>query len=263
MIDLHAHVLPGIDDGPPDLDAALALLSAMAEGGVRTVVATPHVSELYPNGPEEIRAALATVRQAVTARGLEIEVLAGAEVTIEAACALPDEELRALCLAGGPSLLVESPLSPSAGDFDPLLASLRERGFSLVLAHPERSPAFQREPRRLLDLVAAGDLCSVTAGAMSGRFGRTARRFTIDLLREGFVHDVASDAHDLAGRPPGLLAGFAALESELPGIAAHARWHTEEVPAAILAGRRPPPGPAPPGPAPPRRRWLPGLRRRR
>jgi protein-tyrosine phosphatase len=263
MIDLHTHVLPGLDDGPATMEAALDLLEQIAAEGVATVVATPHVSESYPNTASTIREAVAAVRGELAERGIGIDLRPGAEVTIEAATTMPDEALRELGLGGGSWLLVESPLSPSAGDFDPLLASLRERGFSLVLAHPERSPAFQREPRRLLDLVAAGDLCSVTAGAMSGRFGRTARRFTIDLLREGFVHDVASDAHDLAGRPPGLLAGFAALESELPGIAAHARWHTEEVPAAILAGRRPPPGPAPPGPAPPRRRWLPGLRRRR
>ncbi len=243
MIDLHAHVLPGIDDGPDDLDSAVALLAAMEAGGVRTVVATPHVSDAYPNTAETIGEAVAVVRPAAAAAGLSIEVLAGAEVTMERAAALGDDDLRALCLGGGPWLLVESPLSSWAADFDQILAGLRDRGFPLVLAHPERSPAFQRDPGRLLHHCAAGDLCSVTAGAMSGRFGRTVRRFTVRLLLDGLVHDVASDAHDLGGRPPGLVEGFAALADELTGLTDCVRWHTDEVPRAILAGTRPPPPP--------------------
>jgi protein-tyrosine phosphatase len=256
MIDLHTHVLPGLDDGPATMEAALDLLEQIAAEGVATVVATPHVSESYPNTASTIREAVAAVRGELAERGIGIDLRPGAEVTIEAATTMPDEALRELCLGGGGWLLVESPLSPSAGDFDWSLEALRERGFQLVLAHPERCPAFQRQPQRILRHVAAGDLCSITAGAMAGRFGRTVARFTERLLREGLVHDVASDAHDLRGRPPGLLGGFAALEEVIPGIAANADWHTQEVPAAILEGRRPPAGPPHPAPPPaPRRRW--------
>jgi protein-tyrosine phosphatase len=226
------------------------------------VVATPHVSELYPNRADTIRAAVVEVCVGLAARGVVLDVLPGAEVTIEAAMALPDEELRKLCLAGGSWLLVESPLSPSAGDFDVGLATLRARGFQLILAHPERCPAFQRDPQRVMRNVAAGDLCSVTAGAMAGRFGRTVRHFTQQLLQQGMVHDVASDAHDLRGRPPGLLEGFAAMEATLPGVSENIAWHTQDVPAAIIAGRRPAPGlPIPPSPEA-RRPWWRGRRRR-
>src|SRR5438874_2187364 len=75
-----------------------------------------------------------------------------------------------------------------------------------------------------------------TAGSMMGRFGRRVRRFTLDLLRSGLVHNVASDAHDLDRRPPGLLAGFAAVEAELPAVAGAADWFAGEAAAAILAG---------------------------
>ena len=105
-----------------------------------------------------------------------------------------------------------------------------------MLAHPERSPAFLPEPARIANLVDAGVLCSITAGSMMGRFGKRVRRFTLDLLRSGLVHNVASDAHDLDRRPPGLLAGFAAVEGELPVVAAAADWFAGEAAAAILAG---------------------------
>ena len=241
MIDLHSHVLPGIDDGPADAEASSALLGAMAAAGMRRVIATPHVSEEYANTPETIAAALAVAAPLAAAAGVELDT--GAEVTIEQAAALDDESLSRLRLGGGPWLLVECPLSPAAADFDRALAGLRARGFRLVLAHPERSPALQRDPGRVLDYVVAGDLTAVTAGAMEGRFGRTARGMCVHLFLQGLVHAVTSDAHDLRGRPPGLLEGFAALEAELPGIAEHADWHTDGVPAAILAGTPLPPPP--------------------
>ena len=240
MIDLHTHVLPGIDDGPPDLDTALALLTRMAEEGVDVVVATPHVSEQYPTTAERIAEGVSELRNALADAGVPLEVLPGAEVALDRAVALGDDELDQLCLGEGRFLLVESPLASSAADFDWILDGLRERGFSLVLAHPERSPAFQRDPARLLRHVAAGDLCSITAGAMAGRFGTTVRRFTLRLLREGMIHDVASDAHDLVHRPPGLRIAFESFEQEAPGMLDRMGWHTLEVPEAILAGRRPP-----------------------
>lgn len=254
MIDLHAHVLPGIDDGPSDIAEAKALLRGMAEEGIVKVVATPHVSERYPNDPSTIAAALARLDDGT----LPVEVALGAEVTIEDATALDDTTLGRLRLGGGPWLLVECPLSPAAADFDPALARLRERGFRLVLAHPERSPALQRDPGRVLEHVVAGDLTAVTAGAMTGRFGRTARAMCVRLFEQGLVHTVTSDAHDLRGRPPGLTEGFAALEAELPGVTGHAGWYTEEVPAAVLAGAPiPPPPPVLERREPKRRRrWL-------
>lgn len=255
MIDLHCHVLPGIDDGPETEEDALALLTAMAAEGVRTVVATPHVSERYPNRSEVIAERVETMRRALARAGLEIELLPGAEVAMEVVGSLPDEELQALRLGGTGRLLVESPLSSAASDFDWILADLRRRGFELVLAHPERSPAFQRDPRRLTQHVAAGDATSITASALSGRFGTTVTRFCVRLLRDGLAHDVASDAHDLHGRRPGLLGGLVDLEPRMPGLAEFIAWHTLEVPAALIAGGRlPRPPAAPPEPAEQRRR---------
>jgi protein-tyrosine phosphatase len=240
VIDLHCHVLPGVDDGPPDLDGAVALARASARAGVRTIVATPHADARFSVGAERRDAALAELRGALAAADVAVEVLPGAEIAIDWYVDLDDGERRALRLGDGPYWLLESPLAVAAGPFDRYLATLLAEGAHVLLAHPERCPTFARDPQRLARLVGAGALTSVTAGAFTGRFGAAVRRFAFDLLRDGLVHSVASDAHDVARRPPGLREPL-----EEAGLGALAPWLTEEVPAAILAGDRLPPRPDP------------------
>lgn len=235
MIDLHAHVLPGIDDGPGDLDAALALVRAAAAAGTRRIVTTSHVSSRYPNSAAEIDACVRVLREALAANDIDVELAAGAEVSLSRAQQLDPSELERLRLGDGPYLLVESPLNPAVGDFEWMIEDLA-RTHRIVLAHPERCPAFQRDPDRLVRLVARGAISSITAGALSGRFGKDVRQFTIWLFEQGLVHNVASDTHDLGSRGPEVLALLAAAEKELPGLNEQVSWLTDAVPAAVLAG---------------------------
>lgn len=244
MIDLHCHLLPGVDDGPATTAEAVALARGMAQAGVRTAVATPHVSADHPNGPERIAVAAAALATALAREGVDLDVRVGAEIELGCLARLDDGALAALGLGGGPALLVECPYGPLPPGLDEVLRDLRERGHQPVLAHPERSPGFQRDPKRLAAAVRAGALCSITAGSLAGRFGRTVRASALGMLREGLVHDVASDAHDLRRRPPGLREEIAAAEDRLPGVAALTEWLTEIAPAAILAGAPPPSRPA-------------------
>ena len=200
MIDLHTHVLPGVDDGPPTLDLAVELARLAAGSGVKTIVATPHVSPRYRRTSAEISAAVEVLRAALRSEGVDVAIVPGAEVDLITALDLDDAELTALRLGGGPHLLVESPLSAGAGDFDPMLADIRRRGHQVVLAHPERCPAFQHAPERIERLVEQGFLCSITAGSIGGRFGGTVRRFTLELIARGWVHNVSSDMHDAVRR---------------------------------------------------------------
>ena len=236
MIDLHSHILPGLDDGPSTMEGSLALARAAVASGTRTILATPHIDGHFGIGPERIAEGLAELTEALEQAAIPLEVRSGGEIAIWRLIDLDDAALRALALGGGPHVLVESPFSPVVGDFEPMVLDLQQRGFRVLLAHPERCPAFQRDPERLERLVQAGALAQVTAGSMAGAFGSTVRRFTVALLREGLVHVVASDAHDDRQRPPGLTIGFPALESELPGLGAQQRWMTELAPAAILDG---------------------------
>jgi protein-tyrosine phosphatase len=258
LVDIHAHVLPGVDDGPPDLASAVALCRAMADAGVIAVAATSHVSDAYPNRAERLAEARLELHEALVAEGVGLDVLPGAEVALEQIPALGDGELEALCLGGGPWLLVEAPLSQSVADVELLVGRLLESGHRIVLAHPERCPAFQRSPEQLMRLVAHGALCAVTASALDGRFGRTARRFSRKLLVDGAVHALTSDAHDLAGRPPGLAGPVAAAAAEMPGLEENLDWLMREAPAAILRGEEPGPPPEmvhPPPEAPRKSGW--------
>jgi protein-tyrosine phosphatase len=244
LIDLHCHVLPGIDDGPGNLGEALQLARAAVEAGTRVIVATPHVNHAYPeNDAARIAGAVAEFNRMLGAAQLELEVRTGAEVALTRAAELPADELTALRLGGGPFLLVECPGTPSTAGFAPALEAIAAQGHRILLAHAERIPAFQREPHVLEALVDAGMLVQLTAASIAGRFGDPVRDFAQRLLQAGLVHDVASDAHAAERRGPGIAAYL-----EEAGWGSHVGHFACDVPLAILAGE-----PIPPMPPPPRR----------
>jgi protein-tyrosine phosphatase len=220
-----------VDDGPRTTGEAVALLRAAAADGTDTVVATPHCSSRFPTLPEDVEAAGARLRAAEDS----VALLTGAEVTHDMALRLPDETLRRLTLGDSRCVLLESPLEPVVGpDFERCVSDLLERGYRVLLAHPERAPAFQDQPARLRALVEGGALCSVTAAALAGGFGDAARWYGLELLRDGLVHSVDSDAHHATFRPPGLRVGLAAAAAALPAVAERADWYAQAVPAALL-----------------------------
>jgi protein-tyrosine phosphatase len=233
LIDLHCHILPGIDDGPATMDDTLEMARAAVADGCRVVVATPHVSGTFPGNSATVIAALVDeVRRTVADAGIELDVRMGAEIEVTRAVSLDDADLRRLRLGGGPWLLVECPIEAYSGRvLAKALRAVAARGHRLVLAHPERSRGFQRDPETLADLVAEGMVTCITAGALSGRFGTTARVFAEALLRDGLAHVVASDAHDAVRRPPHLRS-----ELESVGYGRESPLLARTAPAAILAG---------------------------
>ena len=238
MIDLHFHLLPGIDDGPRDLDAAVALARAAVSAGVDTIVATPHVSWEWNNRPWTIAESARRLDAQLTDLAIPVQVLAGAEIALTRAIALADEELRSLTLGGGPWVLIEPPHVSAAVGIGGLLLQLQHRGHRIVLAHVERCPAFIDDMDMLERLVQGGMLASLTAGSLVGRFGGTVQRFARRLVTSGLIHNVASDAHDCHQRPPGLSHELASA-----GLRDQAAWLTDDVPAAILSGSEIPPAP--------------------
>jgi len=248
VIDLHCHLLPGIDDGPRDVRGALALARAQVDAGVETVAATPHVSARWTTRPEAIAQGVEQLRRELAVDRIPLAVVGGAEIDVQRAGELSDEELRALALGGGPWLLLEAPLVRNL-PLEAVAHDLIRRGHRILLAHPERSPALQRDPGALRRLADAGVLTQVTAAAFAGRFGGTVQRFARQLLEEGLLHSIASDAHDATRRPPGMREALRAA-----GLKELTPLLTEEIPAAILAG-----GELPPLPRPRARRGLRGL----
>jgi protein-tyrosine phosphatase len=244
VIDLHCHILPGLDDGPATMGDALAMANMAAASGTTTIVATPHIDGRWGVRPAELSRRVAALQDALSSEGVSLEIRTGGEIDIARFADLRPDDLDRLRLGGGPYLLLESPLSPAAGDSDMLLLRIHSRGERILLAHPERCPLFQLEPERLVRLVDAGLLCSISTGSLRGQFGEHVRRFTIDLLRAGLVHDLASDAHDDRRRPPQLGDALSEAEEEIPGIGSQSDWLTRLAPAAILDGDPLPPRPA-------------------
>ena len=257
MLDLPCHVVPGIDDGPATLEDAIALCRAAAAAGTTALIATPHVSWDYPAvNAAVVHAGVAAVNAALGGQSIDVRVRAGAAFAISRVGDLSDAEVGVLRLGGGPYSLLECP--HAGGAPSGVRESLRlfaTRGHAIVLGHPERSKVFQSNPRMLESLVEGGALCCITARSLTGDFGLPSRAYAWDLLASGLVHAIASDAHDVAGRPPDLgpqLDQAGLSESEIDYVA-------REAPEAIIAGAPVPPPPHVAGPY--AGRWP--LRRRR
>jgi protein-tyrosine phosphatase len=236
VIDLHCHILPGVDDGPSSDAEALALARAAVALGTSLIVATPHRSPRWPTEPATVTAGANRLAELLAAAGIELELRTGAEIALEEAARLDDGTLSELALGHGHHILLESPHEPAGDRLERTVSELLDRGHGIVLAHPERSPVFQDRPGRLREMVETGVLCSITAGALEGRFGPASQWFALELLRDGLVHSLASDAHAAGARPPGLQAGLDAAARHLPGVVRQTHWLTNDAPAAILAG---------------------------
>lgn len=243
MVDLHSHILPGLDDGAATIEESLELARVAEAAGIDTIVATPHIRNDHPFLLELIEDRLGTLRAALREAEIAVQVVGGGEVSLDKVTELDDETLATLCIGEGRYLLVESPYTQAPALLEPVLFDLQVRGFRPVLAHPERSMTFLHDRARLERLVKGGVVCSVTAMSVSGGFGSTVRAYTLGLFKAGLVHNIASDAHDATRRAPGFQRALANLESELHGASAGAGWFTEDTGRAIVEGRDLPAGP--------------------
>ncbi len=196
IIDVHCHLLPAMDDGPRNQDESLAICAMMASDGVRTVVATPHMGDpRFSVSPAAVRRGAEQLTRACRQHGIALDVLPGGDVRLrpELLSAVQTGEVVTIGNAGT-HLLLELP-QQNLPAIEGLTFELMVRGITPVLSHPERNAACRRSPGRLAALVEQGCRLQITAGALLGLFGRSARQAAERLLRNGLVHAVASDAH--------------------------------------------------------------------
>jgi protein-tyrosine phosphatase len=232
LIDLHAHILPGYDDGVRSIDEARALARAAAAEGVTAIAATPHVRADYPTTLERMLRGVELLRTDFAREGIAVDVLTGGEIDLDRMERLRPDELRGFTLAGsGRWLLVEMPYRGWPAQLERRLAALRRHGIEALLAHPERNPEVQAEPGRLAPLVAEGARVQITAASVDGRLGGKAQACARQLVRDGNAHVLATDAHAPAVRAGGLGDAVAAL-----GDPETARRLTVDNPQAIAAG---------------------------
>ncbi len=237
MIDLHCHILPGIDDGALDLEDSVAMARQAASDGIETVCATPHIRHDHDVRVRELPARLAELNEAIGRAGVPVEVVGGGEVAETALDGLDEDELRAVSLGGGAWILLEPRPGPLGASLAGAVDRLHSAGLGALIAHPERHPSADMV-ETLSQLTRRGALVQATAAYL---VGGPAREGVLHLARHGVIHLLASDAHSShAGRPLRLSEGFAALK-QVDRMGAHLEWVATEAPAAILRGERPRP----------------------
>lgn len=245
MIDTHAHVLPAVDDGPRSLEDALALAREASARGVRIITATPHARADHPRvRVEEIAGRCAFLEDQCRESGITLGVAPGAEVDLMWAAEADEKQLRLASLGqAGVYVLIETPYGPLPPAFeDRLFDYVTVHDMRVVLAHPERSPAFQKDPKRLAALVNRGVLVQVTAPSMLSRRRSRSRKLAMRLISEELAHVIASDAHGPgAPRPPALDQAVQVAAGVNPR---RAEWMVTAAPAALLRGEPLPPPPA-------------------
>jgi protein-tyrosine phosphatase len=245
VIDLHTHILPGVDDGVPTMEDAVAFAKVAVADGIKTIVATPHYRDgFYINPREEVLAGVAALTATLAAEGVGVEVLPGAEVHV---CADLVERVKAghapTIADNGRTVLFELSMSQYPFDVANVVYKMRLAGLQVLFAHPERIRYFQDDVRRYEEVIRLGAFGQLTSGSALGVFGSAVEEFSEELARKGLVHVIASDAHNTRGRSPVLSRAVERVGQWVgPDLAARM---VDDIPRAFLEGRDPDLPPAP------------------
>jgi len=233
MVDVHCHILPGLDDGPEDIEESLAMAESAISDGITHVVATPHCNNNYPFDYARVQ----SLRE-----HLQIEI--GDRLKLATGCDfhLSPENLDALrtdasrfCINQHDYLLVEFNEISIPPSMDDTLHALQLKGLRPIVTHPERNGILRRQPERLAKWVRLGCFVQVTAGSLTGTFGPRAQEDSLCWIAKGLIHFVASDAHNTKRRPLRLQAAYEAVSKQFGDAKAHALFL--ENPLAAFEGR--------------------------
>jgi protein-tyrosine phosphatase len=205
MIDLHCHILPGIDDGAADAAAALEMARAFVADGVSVVACTPHILPgLYHNTGQNIRAAVAGLQAALDREGIGLRLVPGADNHIAPNCVARLGSDQMLPLAGSRYVLIELPHHVASQRMEAAFFDLQIAGYVPILTHPERLRWVEAHYEMIRRLTESGVWMQVTTGSLAGVFGSRAQYWAERMLDEGYVHVLATDAHDPVRRRPDL-----------------------------------------------------------
>ena len=201
--DLHMHVLPGVDDGPADLNEALSLASDAVADGTRAAVATPHIRPGYVTDVSELPVRVAELQLALTRERIPLELRVGGELSHGMVERLSQDALETIA-QGAPGarwILLEAPFFGFGPAFHDAAGELRERGFGVVIAHPERSARLGEDLASLRHEILYGSALQVNVWSIAGRHGEESRDIALRLVHEGLASVLASDAHADWRRP--------------------------------------------------------------
>ena len=232
MIDIHSHIVWGVDDGPHTVAESIAMLRAAAEGGTTDLVATPHASPRFAFQPAVARQRISELAAATGGRP-NIHLGCEFHLTFDNIDHLMDN-LRAYTINEKQYLLVECPDFHVGRHTETILRRIVDAGVIPIVAHPERNPVLRQEFSRMEAWVEAGCLLQLTALSLLGGFGASARSAALSLLDRGLAHFIASDAHDPVIRHPRLAEARQLVHARYGDDAAEILF--DENPRAVVEG---------------------------
>ena len=241
MIDIHSHILPGVDDGAKNLEQSLEMARQAVNDGIRIMVATPHLfkgrtfdlSQL--NNKEVILQHVAQLRQKLSEAAIPLEIIPGCDFPLGFESLKRLDDGRALTINDAKRyLLLELPDTSLPPAMEEICFQLQSKGITPIITHPERHLIMQEMPYKLKRLIDLGCLVQMTGNSLTGWFGRRVKKISRQLVKLGYVHLLATDAHDPKGRPP-LLSQAVTELSRLIGEN-RARAMVYDIPEKIIAG---------------------------
>jgi protein-tyrosine phosphatase len=208
MIDLHSHILPGIDDGAADLAVSLAMARMFVADGVTDLACTPHILPgLYLNTGPQIRVAVQNLQAELDQAGIPLRLTTGADVHMVPDLVAGLKSGRLLSLGDTRYVLVEPPHHVPPQKFEEFFFNILVSGYVPILTHPERLTWVNSHYAAIERMARSGVWMQITAGSLTGAFGRSAQNLAERMLKDGCVHILATDAHDTVRRPPALSRG--------------------------------------------------------
>ena len=215
MIDLHCHILPGVDDGPDDLRQSIEMAKVASKDGVRKIVATPHHhTSKFTNPKSIIVEKVKELNEALQAESIPIEVLSGQEVRLFGELIQEFEENQIATVNNYQYVLIEFPSNHVPSYAERMFYEIQMKGLTPIIVHPERNSQIIENPEKLFHLVEKGALSQITAASITGSFGKKLQKFCFQLIESNLTHVIASDAHNTTTRSFHLTEAYDVIEEK-------------------------------------------------
>jgi protein-tyrosine phosphatase len=235
MIDIHSHILPGIDDGAQSIEDSIEMAKLAVDEGISKIIATPHHQNgKYINKKQDIIDRVIKLNRVLQNKDIPLEVVPGQETRIYGELLEDIEKGEILTLNNTNYLFIELPSGHVPRYTEKLLFDVQLQGLTPVIVHPERNAEIMENPDKLLNLVKKGSLTQVTAGSITGHFGKKIKKFSLELIEANITHFVASDAHNTSSRNFRMRESISEIEKE---FGSQAVYYFQENAELIIQGQ--------------------------